>query len=335
MAVRPDLPAPALATSSDGHIPGGGWLFERKLDGMRVLADQSGERIRLSSRSGADASQSFPEIIAALRQQQAPDFVVDGEVVAFDGDQTSFARLQPRMHVSSSAKALRSGVEVFYYVFDLVQLDGHSLAGLPLTDRKDLLQELFDWQDPLRFSESIEGDGATLLDSACRQGWEGLIAKRADSPYRAGRTSEWLKLKCELGQEFVVGGWTDPQGARDGFGSLLLGYYDAAGALTYAGKVGTGFDTALLRSLAQRLKELARSETAYDPASLPRGAAWRSSVHWVEPELVAEVKFTEWTRDGQLRHPRFMGLRSDKAAPDVVREEPRPAVSAPRRSRRR
>lgn len=335
MVVRPDLPAPALATSSDGHIPGGGWLFERKLDGMRVLADQSGERIRLSSRSGADASQSFPEIIAALRQQQAPDFVVDGEVVAFDGDQTSFARLQPRMHVSSSAKALRSGVEVFYYVFDLVQLDGHSLAGLPLTDRKDLLQELFDWQDPLRFSESIEGDGATLLDSACRQGWEGLIAKRADSPYRAGRTSEWLKLKCELGQEFVVGGWTDPQGARDGFGSLLLGYYDAAGALTYAGKVGTGFDTALLRSLAQRLKELARSETAYDPASLPRGAAWRSSVHWVEPELVAEVKFTEWTRDGQLRHPRFMGLRSDKAAPDVVREEPRPAVSAPRRSRRR
>lgn len=335
MAVRPDLPAPALATSSHGHIPGDGWLFERKLDGMRVLADQSGERIRLSSRSGVDASQSFPEFIAALRQQQAPDFVVDGEVVAFDGDQTSFARLQPRMHVSSSAKALRSGVEVFYYVFDLVQLDGHSLAGLPLTDRKDLLKELFDWQDPLRFSESFEGDGATLLDSACRRGWEGLIAKRADSPYRAGRTSDWLKLKCEQGQEFVVGGWTDPQGARDGFGSLLLGYYDAAGALTYAGKVGTGFDTALLRSLAQRLKALARSETAYDPASLPRGGAWRSSVHWVEPELVAEVRFTEWTRDGQLRHPRFMGLRSDKTARDVVREEPRPAVSAPRRSRRR
>jgi DNA ligase D-like protein (predicted ligase) len=335
MAVRADLPAPALATLSTGHIPTSGWLFERKLDGMRVLADHSGESIRLRSRSGADASQSFPEIISALLAQKAPDFVVDGEVVAFDGDQTSFARLQPRMHVSHSAKALRSGVEVFYYVFDLLQLDGHSLVGLPLTDRKSLLEDLFDWRAPLRLTQSLEGDGQTLLDSACRQGWEGLIAKRADSPYRAGRTSDWLKLKCEQGQEFVVGGWTDPQGARDGFGSLLLGYYDTAGALRYAGKVGTGFDGALLRSLARRLKELARTETAYDPASLPRGAAWRSTVHWVEPDLVAEVNFTEWTRDGQLRHPRFMGLRSDKAAGDVVREEPRRGVSAPRRSRRR
>jgi bifunctional non-homologous end joining protein LigD len=327
------VPRPSLATLTDERFSRPGWLFERKLDGMRVLAERAGDRVRLRSRSGADAGASFPEIAEALQAQHTPDFVVDGEVVAFDGDRTSFAALQPRMHVSNADKARRSGVEVVYYLFDVLHLDGQSTRGLPLTDRKDLLHELFDWQEPLRFTDHVLADGEAYYRYACEQGWEGLIAKRADAPYRSGRTPDWLKFKCEQGQEFVVGGWTDPQGARQDFGSLLLGYFDDSGALVYAGKVGTGFDRALLASLGRELRTLSRPDTPYAPGSLPPGAAWRTGVHWVSPELVAEVRFTEWTRDGQLRHPRFMGLRTDKAARDVVRETPRAA--SPRTPRRR
>jgi DNA ligase D-like protein (predicted ligase) len=327
------VPGPALATLTDERFSRPGWLFERKLDGMRILAERGGDAVRLRSRSGADAGASFPEIAEALRAQHTPDFVVDGEVVAFDGERTSFAALQPRMHVASADKARRSAVEVVYYLFDVLHLDGQSTRGLPLTARKDLLHELFDWQDPLRFTDHVLADGEAYYRYACEQGWEGLIAKRAVAPYRSGRTPDWLKFKCEHGQEFVVGGWTDPQGARQHFGSLLLGYFDDSGALVYAGKVGTGFDRALLASLGRELRTLSRPDPPYEQASLPTGAAWRIGVHWVSPELVAEVRFTEWTREGQLRHPRFMGLRTDKSAREVVREAPRAA--SPRAPRRR
>jgi DNA ligase D-like protein (predicted ligase) len=328
------VPGPALATLTDDRFSREGWLFERKLDGMRILAERDGDRVRLRSRNGVDAGASFPEVVEALHAQQTPDFVVDGEAVAFDGDRTSFAALQPRMHVSNADKARRAGVEVVYYLFDLLHLDGHSTRGLPLTDRLGLLRDVFDWHDPLRLTEHVLTDGEAYFEYACQQGWEGVIAKRADAPYRSGRTQDWLKFKCEQGQEFVVGGWTDPQGSRQEFGSLLLGYFDDAGALVYAGKVGTGFDRALLASIGRRLRELTRPETAFDQRSLPRGAAWRTGVHWVLPELVANVRFTEWTRDGQLRHPRFEGLRTDKSAGDVVREAPRASSPSPPRRRR-
>jgi DNA ligase D-like protein (predicted ligase) len=328
-----NVPGPALATLTYDRFSDDGWLFERKLDGMRVLAEGAGGRVRLRSRSGADAGASFPEIAEALSAQHTPDFVVDGEVVAFDGDQTSFAALQPRMHLSNPDKARRTGVEVFYYVFDVLHLDGHSTRALALRDRKDLLRDLFEWHDPLRFTTHRDAGGEAYFEEACAQGWEGLIAKRADAPYRSGRTADWLKFKCEQGQEFVVGGWTDPQGSREGFGALLLGYFDDAGALVYAGKVGTGFDRTLLSSLGRRLRALSVSKPAFDERSLPKGAAWRIGVHWVEPELVAQVNFTEWTRDGQLRHPRYLGERVDKSAREVVREAP--GRSAPTRRRRR
>jgi bifunctional non-homologous end joining protein LigD len=329
-----NVPGPALATLTYDRFSADGWLFERKLDGMRILAEQAGTRVRLRSRNGADAGASFPEVVEALEAQQTPDFVVDGEVVAFDGDRTSFAALQPRMHVSNADKARRGGVEVFYYVFDLLHLDGHSTRTLPLTARKDLLYDVFEWTDPLRFTTHVVADGEAYFARACEQGWEGVIAKRADGPYRSGRTPDWLKFKCEQGQEFVVGGWTDPQGARQDFGSLLLGYFDDGGSLIYAGKVGTGFDRAMLASLGSSLRKRARSEPAFDARSLPASAAWRVGVHWVSPELVAQVAFTEWTRDGQLRHPRFLGLREDKAARDVVRESPRASSAPPPRRRR-
>lgn len=311
------VPGPALATLTHEQFSDEDWVFERKLDGVRGLAYRKDGEVTLRSRTGGDQGRAFPEIVEALEAQPTPDFVIDGEVVAFDGAQTSFAQLQPRIHLTDPARARRTGVRVFYYLFDVLHLNGHSTRRLPLRERKELLRELLDWHDPLRFSSHRNGAGREYFDEACAKGWEGLIAKRANAPYPSGRTKDWLKFKCERGQEFVIGGWTEPQGSRVGFGALLLGYYDANGDLVYAGKVGTGFDQVMLRTLSARMKQLVRAEPAYaDRARLPR-----RDVHWLEPELVCEVSFTEWTRDGQLRHPRFLGLRTDKPAREVVREE--------------
>jgi bifunctional non-homologous end joining protein LigD len=315
-----DVPGPALATLTKDRFSRADWIYERKLDGMRIIASRDGDAVRIRSRSGADAGSSFPEIADVLAAIDTPNFVVDGEIVAFDGDRTSFARLQPRMHVSDPAKARRSGVKVYYYLFDLLHLDGESTRKLPLRERKALLKDLLDWDDPLRFTEHRNADGEEYFREACRAGWEGLIAKRAGSPYRSGRTTDWLKFKCEQGQEFVVAGWTDPQGSRTGFGALLLGYYSADGDLVYAGKVGTGFDRAMLAMLSKKLHAVASDSMAFDERTIPTAPVFRRGVHWVEPELVAQIGFSEWTRDGQLRHPRFLGLRTDKSARSIVRE---------------
>ena len=312
------VPGPALATLTREPFSDDRWLYERKLDGVRCLAYCDRGKVTIRSRSGGDMGSAFPEVVEALEAQRCPDFVADGEVVAFDGVQTSFAALQPRIHLSNPDRARRTGVEVFYYVFDLLHLDGHSTRSLPLRDRKSLLRDLFEWDDPLRYTDHRDTDGLTYFKDACADGWEGLIAKRADAPYPSGRSRDWLKLKCEQGQEFVVGGWTDPRGSRVGFGALLLGHYDEGGDLVYAGKVGTGFGTRLLRSMHDRLNALERSTPPFrHDRLLPR-----KDVHWAEPELVCDVDFSEWTRDGQLRHPRFKGLRKDKSARDVVRERP-------------
>ncbi len=319
-----DVPGPALATLIHRPFSDQGWVFERKLDGVRSLATRHDGRVRLRSRRGGDQGNAFPEIVDALSAQRTPDFVVDGEIVAFDDGQTSFARLQPRIHLTDAARARRTGVPVFYYVFDVLHLAGESTRGLPMRDRKSLLGELFDYADPLRFCEHRVGSGTDLLARACADGWEGLIAKRAAAPYPSGRSRDWLKLKCERGQEFVVGGWTDPSGSRYGFGALLLGYYDGSGRLVYAGKVGTGFDGTMLADLRDRLDDLGIDAMPFEAGMLPRPVTKdgvRIGIHWVRPELVAEVRFGEWTRDGQLRHPRFLGLRTDKPARAVVRED--------------
>jgi DNA ligase D-like protein (predicted ligase) len=312
------VPGPALATLTREPFSDNRWVYERKLDGVRCLAYCDQAKVTIRSRSGGNMGPAFPEVVEALQAQGCPDFVADGEVVAFDGAQTSFAALQPRIHLTNPDRARRTGVEIFYYLFDLLHLDGHSTRSLPLRDRKSLLQDLFAWDDPLRYTNHRTSDGLKYFEEACADGWEGLIAKRADAPYPSGRSRDWLKLKCEHGQEFVIGGWTDPRGARVGFGALLLGYYDQDGELVYAGKVGTGFDTKLLRSMHDQLNSLERTAPAFRQARLLP----RKDVHWAAPELVCEVSFSEWTRDGQLRHPRFKGLRKDKPAREVVRERP-------------
>jgi len=309
---------PELATLTRERFSDPAWVFERKLDGERCLgfADSSGAR--LMSRNQHDTSTTFPEVARALTAQRHGDLIVDGEVVAFDGPQTRFERLQHRLGVAHPGDALLREIPVYYYVFDVLYAEGKDVRPLPLLERKEILLRSVDFRDPLRFTEHREGDGEAFFEQACRDGWEGLIAKRADAPYQGGRGRDWLKFKCLNAQELVIGGYTDPQGSRVGFGALLLGYYSPDGELVYAGKVGTGFDTGTLRALRARLAELEQDSPPFGDGRLPppRG------VHWVRPALVAQIGFSEWTDDGELRHPRFQGLRDDKDPAEVVREVP-------------
>ena len=317
-AAMPSWVEPQLATLTRERFSDPEWIFERKLDGERCLAFCGPDGVTLRSRSDHEVTTTFPEIATALAAQRHGNLVADGEIVAFDGAQTRFERLQQRLGVASPSKRLLDDFPVYYYVFDVLYADGRDTRELPLTERKRLLAGLIDFRDPLRFTEDRAGDGAAFWRQACSDGWEGLVAKRADAPYLAGRNKNWLKFKCENAQEFVIGGYTDPQRSRVGFGALLLGYYDLDGALVYAGKVGTGFDNRTLISLHGVLARMERDSAPFTKGRLPSPRG----VHWVTPRLVGEVGFSEWTDDGELRHPRFQGLRDDKDPREVVREVP-------------
>jgi bifunctional non-homologous end joining protein LigD len=283
------------------------WIFERKLDGIRCLAVRTGERVRMLSRNNLDLGTRFPELIPRLEAEPCDRYAVDGEIVAFEGSTTSFARLAQRS---------RRHVKVFYYVFDLLWLEGRDVRALPLLTRKRLLRSTLWTGDSLRISSHRNGAGEAAFEAACRRGWEGLVAKRKHSPYTASRSRDWLKLKCGHAQELVIGGYTPPRGSRSDFGAVLVGYY-AGGELRYAGKVGTGFDHETLTALGERLRS---ARSASSPFADPAEIRERDAV-WVAPELVAQVAFTEWTVRGRLRHPSFQGLREDKSAREVVREQ--------------
>ena len=315
-SAQPDWMSPMLATLTDRRFSDPGWLFERKFDGERCLAFRAEDEIRLMSRNRLVLNSHYPEIVDALARQPHRRFVVDGEVVAFEGSRDSFAKLQRRMQLADPERSRRSGVAVFYYVFDVLHFDEFDLTGLRLRDRKAVLRKAISFGGPLRSTAHRKNDGDLYWRDACRKGWEGVIAKNADSPYVPGRSRQWLKFKCGNEQEFVIGGYTDPQGSRIGFGALLIGYYEGED-LVFAGKVGTGFDRELLTSLRSTLSSLEQAEPPFAVGRLPR-----KGVHWVRPVLVCQVGFTEWTRDGQLRHPRFLGLRRDKSPREVAREMP-------------
>jgi DNA ligase D-like protein (predicted ligase) len=302
-----------LATLTQERFSREGWIFEPKLDGERCLAFKRGKEVRLMSRNRKIISNSYPELVDALLSQNSRDFIVDGEVVAFNAGVTSFQRLQGRMQLRNADEARQSGIPVYYYIFDLIYLDGYVITDLELHSRKQLLHNAFTFKDPLRFTTHIDKEGEAYYKEACEKGWEGVIAKRADSTYDSVRSRDWLKFKCINEQEFIIGGYTDPQGQRIGFGALLIGYYEGY-RLVYAGKVGTGYDEELLRRLSKELMGIQRDISPFSSDIKEK------KVHWVSPKFVAEVGFTEWTRNGMLRHPRFLGLRRDKPAKQVIRE---------------
>lgn len=285
-----------------------GWVFERKLDGLRCVAVRNGPTVELWSRNHNSFSARFPGVGAEVAGLGVDRFTLDGELVAHDGhDFVGFGRLQQH----------EGNLPVVYCVFDVLHLLGRDTTGLALTDRKRLLSQLVGEGVHVRPVGELAGPPGDLLAAACAQGWEGLIAKRADAPYTEGRSGAWCKLKCSASQELVIGGWTEPRGSRAHFGALLVGYHEHGG-LRYAGKVGTGFTADVLADLAGRLARLERDTPPFsERVREPRA-------HWVEPRLVANIGFSEWTRDGRLRHPRFEGLRPDKDAAAVVRERPAP-----------
>jgi bifunctional non-homologous end joining protein LigD len=285
----PDWIEPMAATLTQERFNGPGWSFERKLDGIRLLAFKDGKKVTLLSRNRLLQNAAYPSVVQAVVELPDETLILDGEATGVWGKQG----------------------EVEYHVFDVVWRNGEDLTGLSLEQRRAVLREL-PFTPPLQRVEVLTDEKP--WERACREGWEGVIAKRNDSKYEHRRSPHWLKMKCEASQELVVGGFTEPQGSRVGLGALLVGYYER-GEFVFAGKVGTGFDSRLLLELRERLDRIEVAKPPFTRAvGLPRQA------HWTKPELVVQVAFIEWTVNGKLRHPRLLGVRTDKAAQEVVRE---------------
>jgi bifunctional non-homologous end joining protein LigD len=322
---------PMLATLAAATPTGDGWSFELKWDGIRAIGYVDGGRIRLLSRNGNDVTRRYPELRRLGDTMGARDIVFDGEIVAFDETgRPSFELLQRRMHVESEStiRKLAREIPVTYVLFDVLWLDGRSTMERPYSERRDLLRGLElngeSWQTP----PNELGDGATIIEVSHQFGLEGVVAKRVDGHYEPGRRARgWLKVKNTLRQEFVVGGWQPGEKGRTGsIGSLLVGYYDGD-RLHYAGKVGSGLSQPVIAELEPLFAEHALDESPFDAGRVPKG------VRFVEPMLVVEVRFTEWTTAGNIRHPAFLGMRSDKDPHEVVREIPvDPGGSSPDRS---
>ena len=291
MAPFPGWLVPMAATLTQERFDGPDWLFERKLDGIRLLAYKQGSSVRLLSRNQLPLNGSYPTVLAAIERLPVRDVILDGEATGVWG------------HAG----------KVAYNVFDILWLDGRDVTGLPLEERRALVGAL-PFEDPLVRVEALTE--AQPWVRACREGWEGVIAKRLGSRYEHRRSPNWLKMKCEASQELVVGGFTDPQGSRVGLGALLVGYFDQDD-FVFAGKIGTGFDTKLLLRLRAELDAL---EIPSPPFTKSKGLP-RLRAHWARPEIVVQVAFIEWTVHGKLRHPRLLGIRQDKAPREVVREQ--------------
>jgi bifunctional non-homologous end joining protein LigD len=293
-----------------------GWLFELKWDGVRVLALRERGRVELWARSGTSVTARYPDVVAALAPLGGGDLALDGEIVALDEHgRSSFERLQRRMHLVRHVARAVAAVPATAYFYDCLALFGRDLRGAPLAERKSHLRALIDAPGVVRYVDHVEGDGRAFLDVVCEAGLEGVVAKRALSQYLGGRSTEWRKVKCAHRQEFVIGGWTDPKGTRARLGAVHLGVYEGDD-LVYAGRAGSGFDQSGLDDLAVRLRPLATERCPFARGNPPQGREH----HWARPTLVCEVRFTEWTSEGLIRHPVYMGLRTDRRARDVHAE---------------
>jgi len=322
-SAKPRFIEPMKARLVDEPPKHGDWLYELKFDGIRAIAVKNAKRASLISRNGNKLDSRFPEIAKAVKDLPVRECVIDGEVVALDEDGRSSFQLLQVLEIEGRKAPLR------FYAFDLLQLNGKSFLGLPLEQRKQVLAKICESVgDPIRYSGEISGDVKSLLAEVKRRGLEGLIGKQRNSVYEPGRRSgTWIKLKCVNEQEFVIGGYTPPAGSRKHFGAILVGYYEG-GKLKFAGKVGSGFTAKSLSILYKKFREEERSDCPFiDLPSKQRGEwvqgitpSMMKKMHWVNPKFVAEIKFAEWTRDGKLRQPVFLGLREDKSATEVKRE---------------
>jgi len=322
----PSFIPPQLAKQSTSPPSGSDWIHELKLDGYRIqmqirpTSGSSKKRVTLLTRKGLDWTHRMPDLAHAAEKLPVESAVLDGEVVVIDEKGgTSFSDLQAAFQEGAK-------VDLTYFAFDLLHLDGHNLRSLPLLQRKELLGKLFsalDDDSPIHLSEHFEGDGAQIFSKACGLGAEGIISKSASAPYTSSRGNTWLKAKCYLEQEFVIGGFTDPSNGTRGIGAVIIGYYEK-GRLRYAGRSGTGFTQKSQQTIRRQLDKLLQSSSPF--TDLPKGVS--SGVHWVKPELVAQISFATWTRDNLVRQASFKGLREDKPAKEVVREKSEPPEQA-------
>jgi bifunctional non-homologous end joining protein LigD len=303
----------------------GDWIYELKFDGIRAIAVKDGGKVNLVSRNGNELRTRFPEIADAVKELSIQECVIDGEIVALDSEGRSSFQLLQALEMEGRKSPVR------FYVFDLLQLEGKSLIKLPLAQRKELLAKLCAGiGDPIRFSGELGGDARSLLAEVKRRGLEGIVGKERKSFYEPGRRSgAWIKLKCVNEQEFVIGGYTPPGGSRKYFGAILVGYYkDGENRLLFAGKVGTGFNSKSLSMLHKEFQEQKRDNCPFADLPSKQNGKWvqgitpsmMGKIQWVNPVFVCQIKFAEWTRDGKLRQPVFLGLREDKAAREITRD---------------
>ena len=316
----PDWLDPMLATLTDDYFSDPNWIFERKLDGERMLIYCQDGEVTLYTRNQKTGNTAYPELVETIEDMHLPNCIIDGEIVAFDGNITSFSKLHSRMHITNEEHARASNVRVYYYLFDILYYDGYLITDVPLRKRKHALKQVITFSDPIRYTQHRVEDGKQIHKEACEKDWEGIIAKAADSSYTHSRSNKWLKFKCVNEQEFIIIGYTDPKGSRIGFGALLIGYYDND-TLRYAGRIGTGFDDTTLQELHEKFQAHVVKESPL-PKSERDDVSNIDSIHWLEPHFVCQAGFTEWTSNGKLRHPRYLGLRRDKKPKQVTQEKP-------------
>ncbi|QYK50274.1 MAG: DNA ligase D [Anaerolineales bacterium] len=326
----PGWKEPMLASPEDRPTERANWIYEPKLDGQRAIVYRKGGQVQMLSRNKLIITEQYPELAAALKEYGRGDFVADAEIVSFEGQRASFEQMQKRMHVQKPSKELIEEAPVFMYLFDLTYYEGYDTTRLSQLERKDVLRGLVEYKGPLRYMEYQEGGGLEMFKEACASGQEGVIAKDGNAPYQRSRSKSWLKWKCVRQQEFVVGGFTLPTGGMRGFGAMLVGYYpEGSDKLQFVGGVGTGYSDEAIRDIRKKLDALASDTNPF----LADDLLPLDGVRWVRPELVAQVGFGEWTKLNKIRHPRFLGLRTDKDASSVRREataaEPGNGAAAP------
>jgi DNA ligase D-like protein (predicted ligase) len=305
-----------LAVLTDNYFSSDQYIYEHKWDGERLIAYKKGKDIKLFSRDKKLLNGIYPTIVNALKDQFIDNFIIDGEVIAYKGNKTNFSILQKRMH--ELATKVKTDIKIEYQIFDVIYIGNYSTISLDQLSRKIIVKNMLEFKDPLNYTEHIFKDGLEYFHKACKNNWEGVIAKYIFGTYVQKRSKNWLKFKCINEQEFIIIGYTNPHGLRKYFGALLLGYYYKDN-LMYAGKVGTGFSQYILKDLYDKFQSIKIKKPLIDISDIKH----IDEITWLKPKIVAQIKFTEWTVYNKLRHPRFIGLRDDKDPKDVVKEKAR------------